>query len=126
MLNSQGVTGERIVIPRIYKYLVAVLVLSALVLLAHTALNTYFGSQESAFPYLTIEGPTGPNDIGPLDCLNKMWGGHYFGDFQSEYCRMWQVTPYPIDRPSSYLPGFYVVSGFIALLPSSVTAFRVV
>ena len=126
MLDAQGVTGERIVIPRIYKYLVAVLVLSALVLLAHTALNTYFGSQESAFPYLTVEGPTGPNDIGPLDCLNKMWGGHYFGDFQSEYCRMRQVTPYPIDRPSSYLPGFYVVSGFIALLPSSVTAFRVV
>ena len=126
MLDAQGVTGERVVIPRIYKYLVTVLVLSALVLVADTALNTYFGSQESAFPYLTVEGPTGPNDIGPLDCLNKMWGGHYFGDFQSEYCRMRQVTPYPIDRPSSYLPGFYVVSGFIALLPSSVTAFRVV
>ena len=126
MLDAQGVTGERVVIPRIYKYLVTVLVLSALVLVADTALNTYFGSQESAFPYLTVEGPTGPNDIGPLDCLNKMWGGHYFGDFQSEYCRMRQVTPYPIDRPSSYLPGFYVVSGFIALLPSSVTAFRAV
>ena len=126
MLDAQGITGEKIVIPRIYKYLIAVLTLSALLLVVHTAVNSYFGSQESAFPYLTVEGSTGPNDIGPLDCLNKMWGGHYFGDFQSEYCRMRQVTPYPIDRPSSYLPGFYVVSGFIALLPSSITAFRVV
>ena len=126
MLDGQGTTGDKVVIPRIYKYLITVLVLSALVLIAHTALNTYFGSPELAFPYLTVEGLTGPNDIGPLDCLSKMWGGHYFGDFQSEYCRMRQVTPYPIDRPSSYLPGFYVVSGFIALLPSSVTAFRVV
>ena len=126
MLDAQGTIEEKIVVARIYKYLIAVLVLSALVLITHTALNTYFGSQESAFPYLTVEGSTGPNDIGPLDCLSKMWGGHYFGDFQSEYCRMRQVTPYPIDRPSSYLPGFYVVSGFIALLPSSVTAFRVV
>jgi hypothetical protein len=119
-------TGETIVFPRTYKYLIAVLALSALVLVVHTALNTYFGYQESVFPYLTAEGTTGPSDIGPLDCLSKIWGGHYFGDFQSEYCRMRQVTPYPIDRPSSYLPGFYVVSGFIALLPSSVTAFRVV
>ena len=126
MLDAQCTTGEKIVIPGIYKYLIAVLVLSALALTVHTAVNTYFGSQESAFPYLTIEGSSGPNDIGPLDCLSRMWGGHYFGDFQSEYCRMRQVTPYPIDRPSSYLPGFYVVSGFIALLPSSVTAFRVV
>jgi hypothetical protein len=113
-------------IPTIYKYLIIALALSSLVLVIHTAVGTYFGSQESVFPYLTVEGSTGPNDIGPLDCLSKMWGGHYFGDFQSEYCRMRQVTPYPIDRPSSYLPGFYVVSGFIALLPSSVTAFRVV
>lgn len=119
-------TGEKIVFPRTYKYLIAVLALSALVLVVHTALNTYFGYQESVFPYLTAEGTTGPSDIGPLDCLSKIWGGHYFGDFQSEYCRMRQVTPYPIDRPSSYLPGFYVVSGFIALLPSSVTAFRIV
>ena len=126
MSEALGTTGVKIVVPRIYKYLIAVLVLSALVLVVHTALNTYFGSQESVFPYLTVEGPTGPSDIGPLDCLSKMWGGHFFGDFQSEYCRMRQVTPYPIDRPSSYLPGFYVVSGFIGLLPSSVTAFRVV
>jgi hypothetical protein len=126
MLDAQGMIEEKTIVPRIYKYLVAVLVLGAIMLVAHTALNTYFGSQELAFPYLTVEGSTGPNDIGPLDCLSKMWGGHYFGDFQSEYCRMRQVTPYPIDRPSSYLPGFYVVSGFIALLPSSVTAFRVV
>jgi len=126
MSEAQGTTGVRIVVPRIYKYLIAVLVLSALVLVVHTALNTYFGAQESVFPYLTVEGPTGPSDIGPLDCLSKMWGGHFFGDFQSEYCRMRQVTPYPIDRPSSYLPGFYVVSGFIGLIPSSVTAFRVV
>ena len=39
---------------------------------------------------------------------------------------MLQVTPYPIDRPSSYWPGFYVISGLIVLFPSSVTAFRVV
>jgi len=126
MLEAQGTIEIKIAVPRIYKYLIAVLVLSALVLIAHTALNTYFGSQNSAFPYLTVEGSTGPNDIGPLDCLSKILGSHFFGDFQSEYCRMRQITPYPIDRPSSYLPGFYVVSGFIALLPSSVTAFRIV
>jgi hypothetical protein len=113
-------------VPFIYKYLIAVLALCALVLVTHTAVNTYFGSQESAFPYLTVEGSTGPDDVGPLDCKSKIWGGHYFGDLQSEYCRMRQVTPYPIDRPSSYLPGFYVVSGFLALVPSSVTAFRIV
>ena len=124
MRDARGTTGERIVIPRIYKYLIAVLALSTLVIVVNTAVNTYFGSRESVFPFLFPGGV--PSDIGPVDCLRKILGGQYFGDFQSEYCRMRQVTPYPLDRPSSYLPGFYVVSGFIGLLPSSVTAFRVV
>jgi hypothetical protein len=124
MLDTQATSDVVPSVTRMYKYLVAVLALSALVLVVHTATNTYFGAQESNFPYLTAEGSSGPNDIGPLNCKDQIWGGHYFGDFQSEYCRMRQTTPYPVDRPSSYLPGFYVVSGFIGLMPSSNTAFK--
>jgi|LakMenEpi03Aug12_release.lakeMendotaPanAssembly.Ray.scaffolds.fasta_scaffold186817_2 hypothetical protein len=112
--------------PKLYKFLIAVLVLSTMFLVAQTAMSSYFGSSSSTYPHLISEGSNGPDDIGPLDCKTRILGEHYFGDFQSEYCRMRQVTPYPIDRPSSYWPGFYVISGLLVLFPSSVSAFRVV
>ena len=121
VFEVQGANNDENMIPKLYKYLIAVLVLSTIILVVQTLSNTYLGSKESTFPFLFSGGA--PSDIGPLDCLRLIWGGHYFGDFQSEFCRMRQVTPYPIDRPSSYLPGFYVVSGFIGMFPSSVTAF---
>ena len=113
-------------VPKLYQFLITVLVLSTMFLVAQTAMSSYHGSSDSVYPYLINEGANGPDDIGPLNCKTRILGGHYFGDFQSEYCRMRQVTPYPIDRPSSYWPGFYVVSGLIVLIPSSVAAFRVV
>lgn len=113
-------------VPKLYQFLITVLVLSTMFLVAQTAIGSYYEPIVSAYPHLIAEGGNGPDDIGPLACKTRILGGHYFGDFQSEYCRMRQVTPYPIDRPSSYWPGFYVISGLIVLIPSAVTAFRVV
>ena len=80
VFEVQGANNDENMIPKLYKYLIAVLVLSTIILVVQTLSNTYLGSKESTFPFLFSGGA--PSDIGPLDCLRLIWGGHYFGDFQ--------------------------------------------
>ena len=80
-----------------------------------TIFNRYYGVNGSSPTYVPFDKPM---DIRQIGCSKPIIGGHYFGDFQSEYCRMRGVTPYSSDVPSSYSPGFYVLLSSISIFTS--------
>ena len=96
-------------------YMLTVLLGVLAIAIIDTLLNRYYGA-DGAIP--TLLPSDKPGDIFQSGCSKRVIGEHYFGDFQSEYCRQQRATPYPSDAPSLYLPGFYVLSSFIAVFTS--------
>jgi hypothetical protein len=88
-----------------------------------TLLNRYYGVNGSIPTFLPSDKPS---DIFQPGCVKSVIGEHYFGDFQSEYCRMRGATPYSSEAPSLYLPGFYVLLSFISLFTSVISSWVVV
>ena len=84
-----------------------------------TLLNRYYGANGSIPTFWPSDKPF---DIFQPGCVKSVVGEHYFGDFQSEYCRMRGATPYSSDAPSLYLPGFYVLFSFISLFTSVISS----
>ncbi len=80
-----------------------------------TIFNRYLGVNGRSLTYPPFDKPM---DVRQIGCSEPIIGGHYFGDFQSEYCRMRGVTPYSSDVPSSYSPGFYVLFSSISIFTS--------
>ena len=101
-------------------YLSTVLLGILLLAVLDTILNRYYGLDASIQTIVTDDKP---GDIQQAGCLKSVIGFHYFGDFQSEYCRMLGATPFASDVASSYLPGFYVLLSFISLSTSIVGSF---
>jgi hypothetical protein len=87
-----------------------------------TLLNRYYGVDARSSTLISSDGPV---DIFQPGCRAPIIGLHYFGDFQSEYCRMRGSTPYPSNNPSLYLPGFYVLLSMIASFVSVATSWKV-
>jgi|688.fasta_scaffold134733_3 hypothetical protein len=100
-------------------YLLTVLLGVMSLAVLDTILNRYYGLDSSIE---TIVPADEPADIFQLGCLKPVIGFHYFGDFQSEYCRMRGATPFSSDVASSYLPGFYVLVSFVSLFASVVSS----
>jgi hypothetical protein len=98
-------------------YLLTVLFGILILAIFDTLLNRYYGANGSIPTFLPSDKSF---DIFQLDCVKSVIGEHYFGDFQSEYCRMRGATPYSSEAPSSYLPGFYVLLSFISLFTSAI------
>ena len=88
-----------------------------------TLLNRYYGANGSIPTFLPFDKPF---DIFQPGCVKSVIGEHYFGDFQSEYCRMRGASPYSSEAPSLYLPGFYVLLSFISLFTSVKSSWVVV
>ena len=84
-----------------------------------TILNRYYGVNASSSTLIPSDVPA---DIFQPGCSAPIIGGHYFGDFQSEYCRMRGSTPYSNNAPSLYIPGFYVLLSFISFFTSVVSS----
>ena len=84
-----------------------------------TILNRYYGVNASSQTLIPSDVPM---DIFQPGCRAPIIGAHYFGDFQSEYCRMRGSTPYSSNAPSLYIPGFYVLLSFISFLTSVVSS----
>ena len=84
-----------------------------------TILNRYYEFNASVITIFPVDIPA---DIFQQGCLKPVIGSHYFGDFQSEYCRMRGATPFSSNAASSYLPGFYVLLSFISLSTSLVSS----
>ena len=84
-----------------------------------TILNRYYGVNASSSTLIPSDIPM---DIFQPGCKAPIIGEHYFGDFQSEYCRMRGSTPYPSSAPSLYLPGFYVLLSMISFFTSVVSS----
>ena len=84
-----------------------------------TILNRYYGANGSISTWRPFDKPW---DIFLSGCRKPVIGSHYFGDFQSEYCRMRGSTPYSSNAPSLYLPGFYVLFSFISFFTSVVSS----
>ena len=93
-------------------YLLTVLFGILVLAILDTLLNRYYGVDGSVPTILQSDKPI---DIFQPSCIKSVIGGHYFGDFQSEYCRMRGATPYSSEAPSLYLPGFYTLLSFISL-----------
>jgi hypothetical protein len=88
-----------------------------------TILNRYYEFNASVITIFPVDKP---GDIFQPGCLKPVIGSHYFGDFQSEYCRMRGATPFSSNAASSYLPGFYVLLSFISLSTSLVSSWLAV
>jgi hypothetical protein len=84
-----------------------------------TILNRYYGVNASNSTFTAFDTPM---DIFQPGCGAPIIGGHYFGDFQSEYCRMRGSTPYASNAPSLYLPGFYVLLSMFSFFTSVVSS----
>jgi len=100
-------------------YLLTVLLGILILAIFDTLLNRYYGANGSIPTFLPSDKPF---DIFQPSCIKSVIGEHYFGDFQSEYCRMHGATPYSSDAPSLYLPGFYVLLSFISLFTSVISS----
>ena len=83
-----------------------------------TILNRYYGANGSISTWRPFDKP---GDIFLSGCSKPVIGSHYFGDFQSEYCRMRGSTPYPSHSPAMYAPGFFVLSFIISFFTSVVS-----
>jgi len=92
-------------------YLLIVLLGILILGILDTVLNRYYGVNGSVTTFLVSDKA---GDIFQSGCSKPVIGVHYFGDFQSEYCRMNRSTPYPSNAPSLYLPGFYVLLSFFS------------
>lgn len=103
-------------------YLLTVLLGILTLAIIDTLLNRYYGADGSIPTFMPNDKP---GDIFQSVCSKPVIGSHYFGDFQSEYCRQQGATPYPSDAPSLYLPGFYVLSSFIAVFTSVASSWLV-
>jgi len=100
-------------------YLLTVLFGILTIAILDTILNRYYGVNASSSTLIPSDGPV---DIFQPGCRAPIIGGHYFGDFQSEYCRMCGSTPYSSNAPSLYLPGFYVLLSMISFFTSVVSS----
>jgi hypothetical protein len=100
-------------------YLLTILFGILTIAILDTILNRYYGVDASSATLIPSDGPM---DIYQSGCRRPIIGEHYFGDFQSEYCRMHGVTPYPSNAPSLYLPGFYVLLSMISFFTSVVSS----
>ena len=104
-------------------YLLTILFGLLVLAIFDTVINRYYGANGSIPTLLPVDKPF---DIFQPGCVKSVIGEHYFGDFQSEYCRMRGATPYSSDAPSLYLPGFYVLLSFISLFTSVISSWVVV
>jgi len=100
-------------------YLLTVLLGILTLAVFDTILNRYYGVNASSSTLIPSDGPV---DIFQPGCRAPIIGAHYFGDFQSEYCRMRGSTPYSSNAPSLYLPGFYVLLSMISFFTSVVSS----
>ena len=100
-------------------YLLTVLFGILILAVFDTILNRYYGANASSPTWQPFDKP---GDIFLFGCSKPVIGSHYFGDFQSEYCRMRGSTPYSSNAPSLYLPGFYVLFSFISFFTSVVSS----
>jgi hypothetical protein len=100
-------------------YLLTILFGILILAILDAVLNRYYGVNGSIPTILAVDKPF---DIFQSGCSKPVIGAHYFGDFQSEYCRMRGATPYPSDSPSLYLPGFYVLLSMISFFTSVVSS----
>ena len=100
-------------------YLLTVLFGILTLAILDTILNRYYGVNASSQTLIPSDVPM---DIFQPGCRAPIIGAHYFGDFQSEYCRMRGSTPYSSNAPSLYIPGFYVLLSFISFLTSVVSS----
>ena len=103
-------------------YLFTVLFGILTIAILDTVLNRYHGANGGISTLIPSDGP---EDIFQPGCRAPIIGFHYFGDFQSEYCRMRGTTPYSSDAPSLYLPGFYVLLSSISLFTSVASSWLV-
>lgn len=94
---------------------VCLVVLIVIVLIANDVLRDS-NAFTSHFKNLVRPIDDAPGDVVG-DCAKPILIGHYFGDFQSEYCRFQHGSIYGItstDRgippPAQYLPGFFLLS----------------
>ena len=117
--NPRRVLGSPVFTVYLLTILFGILTLTIL----DTILNRYYGVDAKGSTLIASDGPV---DIFQPGCRAPIIGGHYFGDFQSEYCRMRGSTPYPSNSPSLYLPGFYVLLSMIAFFVSVATSWKVV
>ena len=100
-------------------YLLTILLGILTLAIFDTLLNRYYGAYGSIPTFLPADKPA---DIFQPGCIKSVIGEHYFGDFQSEYCRMRGASPYSSEAPSLYLPGFYVLLSFISLFTSVISS----
>ena len=100
-------------------YLLTILFGILTIAILDTILNRYYGVNASSSTLIPSDVPA---DIFQPGCSAPIIGGHYFGDFQSEYCRMRGSTPYSSNAPSLYIPGFYVLLSFISFFTSVVSS----
>ena len=100
-------------------YLLTILFGILILAILDAVFNRYYGVNGSIPTILAVDKPF---DIFQSGCSKPVIGAHYFGDFQSEYCRMRGATPYPSDSPSLYLPGFYVLLSMISFFTSVVSS----
>ena len=103
-------------------YLLTVLLGILTLAVFDTILNRYYGVNASSSTLIPSDGP---GDIFQPGCRAPIIGAHYFGDFQSEYCRMRGSTPYASNAPSLYIPGFYVLLSMFSFFTSVVSSWLV-
>ena len=101
--------------PTLAIYLMTILFGFFAVAIIDTIFNRYYGANGISLTTLLSDEP---GDVYQFGCKAPIIGGHYFGDFQSEYCRMRGVSPYSTNLPSSYIPGFYVLFSSISIFTS--------
>lgn len=78
-----------------------------LALIVQLAMGTYLGRFQPHSFLLYV--PTDmPGDIIGL-CRDHHWGNHFFGDFQSVYCKSLSRAPYEGASPGSYFPAAYLL-----------------
>jgi len=103
-------------------YLLTILFGILTIAILDTILNRYYGVNASSSTLIPSDIPM---DIFQPGCRAPIIGEHYFGDFQSEYCRMRGSTPYSSNAPSLYLPGFYVLLSMFSFFTSVVSSWLV-
>jgi hypothetical protein len=113
--QPRSVFGSSVFVIYLLTILFGILILAVF----DTLLNRYYGANGSIPTFRPFDKPF---DIFQPGCVKSVIGEHYFGDFQSEYCRMRGATPYSSDAPSLYLPGFYVLLSFVSLFTSAISS----
>lgn len=92
---------------KISNVLTALTISLLVALISQIVIGGYLGRShvQSFLLYLPTDMP---GDVGGW-CRDHHWGVHFFGDFQSVYCKLIERNPYEGLSPAAYLPATYLI-----------------